>query len=76
MKYMLLIHQGDTPDSRTPEWEALSEDEQKRVLRRLPGDQPDAGRDAGRVDGAAGAGDDGPRRGRQDADDRRARSSP
>ena len=31
MKYMLLIHQGDTPLPGTPEWDALSEDEQKRV---------------------------------------------
>jgi len=31
MKYMLLIHQGDTPLPGTPEWEALSEDEKKQV---------------------------------------------
>jgi hypothetical protein len=31
MKYMLLIHQGDTPVPGTPEWERLSEDEQKAV---------------------------------------------
>jgi hypothetical protein len=31
MKYMLLIHQGDTPVPGTPEWDALSEDEQKQV---------------------------------------------
>ena len=31
MKYMLLIHQGDTPLPGTPEWESLSEDEQKAV---------------------------------------------
>jgi hypothetical protein len=31
MKYMLLIHQGDTPLPGTTEWEALSEDEQKQV---------------------------------------------
>ena len=32
MKYMLLIHQGDTPTPRDPEaWERLSEDEQKAV---------------------------------------------
>ena len=31
MKYMLLIHQGDTPTPREPEeWARLSEDEQKR----------------------------------------------
>ena len=33
MKYMLLIHQGDTPTPRDPEaWASLSEDEQKRVF--------------------------------------------
>ncbi len=32
MKYMLLIHQGDTPTPRDPEaWANLSEDEQKAV---------------------------------------------
>ena len=32
MKYMLLIHQGDTPTPRDPEaWGRLSEDEQKAV---------------------------------------------
>ena len=31
MKYMLLIHQGDTPGLGSPEWERLSEDEQKAV---------------------------------------------
>jgi hypothetical protein len=31
MKYMLLIHQGDTPGPGSPEWERLSEDEQKAV---------------------------------------------
>ena len=31
MKYMLLIHQGTTPVPGTPEWEALSEAEQKQV---------------------------------------------
>jgi hypothetical protein len=32
MKYMLLIHQGDTPTPRSPdEWAKLSEDEQKTV---------------------------------------------
>jgi hypothetical protein len=34
MKYMLLIHQGDTPTPRDPEaWARLSEDEQKAVFR-------------------------------------------
>ena len=31
MKYMLLIHQGDTPVPGEPEWERLSEDEKQRV---------------------------------------------
>ena len=32
MKYMLLIHQGDTPTPHTPEaWSRLSEDEQQAV---------------------------------------------
>jgi hypothetical protein len=31
MKYMLLIHQGDTPLPGSDEWESLSEDEQKAV---------------------------------------------
>ena len=31
MKYMLLIHQGDTPVPGSAEWERLSEDEQKAV---------------------------------------------
>ena len=31
MKYMLLIHQGDTPLPGTEAWERLSEDEQKAV---------------------------------------------
>jgi hypothetical protein len=34
MKYMLLIHQGDTPTPRDPEaWARLSEDEQNAVFR-------------------------------------------
>ena len=33
MKYMLLIHQGDTPVPGSDEWENLSEDEQKAVYR-------------------------------------------
>ena len=33
MKYMLLIHQGDTPTPRDPEaWAKLSEEEQKQVF--------------------------------------------
>jgi hypothetical protein len=31
MKYMLLIHQGDTPLPETPAWDNLSQDEQKQV---------------------------------------------
>ena len=33
MKYMLLIHQGDTPLPGSPEWESLSPDEQQAVYR-------------------------------------------
>ena len=33
MKYLLLIHQGDTPTPRSPEaWATLSEEEQKAVF--------------------------------------------
>ena len=31
MKYMLLIHQGDTPLPGSPEWDGLSQDEQAAV---------------------------------------------
>ena len=31
MKYMLLIHQGDTPTPRSEDWNRLSEDEQNQV---------------------------------------------
>ena len=31
MKYLLLIHQGDTPLPGTPEWDSLSQDEQTAV---------------------------------------------
>ena len=31
MKFMLLIHHGDTPTPGTPEWDVLSEDEQRQV---------------------------------------------
>jgi hypothetical protein len=46
MKYMLLIHQGTTPVPGTPEWDELSEDEQKGVyadyqaLNETPGVSP------------------------------------
>jgi hypothetical protein len=33
MKYMLLIHQGDTPVPGTPEWERLPAEEQQTVYR-------------------------------------------
>jgi hypothetical protein len=33
VKYMLLIHQGDTPTPGTQEWERLSADEQQAVYR-------------------------------------------
>ena len=32
MKYMLLIHQGDTPLPGTPEWDRLPESEQQAVF--------------------------------------------
>jgi hypothetical protein len=31
MKYMLLIHQGDTPTPQSETWERLSEDEQRAI---------------------------------------------
>jgi hypothetical protein len=31
MKYMLLIHQGTTPLPGSPEWESLSQEEQKAI---------------------------------------------
>ena len=38
MKYMLLIHQGDSPTPASPEtWATLSEDEQKAVYGSLEG---------------------------------------
>ena len=47
MKYMLLIHQGDTPTPRDPEaWARLSEDEQNavfadyRAIKETPGVTP------------------------------------
>ena len=53
MKYMLLIHQGDTPTPRDPDaWARLSEDEQKAVfadyqaLNQTPGVTPGLGLDA------------------------------
>ena len=53
MKYMLLIHQGDTPTPRDPEaWARLSEDEQQAVfadyqtINQTPGVSPGAYMDA------------------------------
>ena len=53
MKYMLLIHQGDSPTPRSPEaWATLSEEEQKAVfadyqaLNETPGVTPGLGLDA------------------------------
>ena len=46
MKYMLLIHHGETPTPGTGSWDALSEDEQKQVyadyqaLNQTPGVSP------------------------------------
>jgi hypothetical protein len=52
MKYMLLIHQGDTPTPRDPEaWARLPEDEQKAVyadyqaINQTPGVTPGFGLD-------------------------------
>jgi hypothetical protein len=52
MKYMLLIHQGDSPTPRSPEaWATLSEDEQKAVfadyqaINQTPGVTPGLGLD-------------------------------
>jgi len=52
MKYMLLIHQGDTPTPASPEaWATLSEDEQKAVyadyqaINQTPGVTPGVGLD-------------------------------
>ncbi len=43
MKYLLLIHQGDTPTPGSPEWEQLSEDEQKAVYADYQGVNETAG---------------------------------
>jgi hypothetical protein len=51
MKYMLLIHQGDTPTPQSPEWATLSQDEQKAVfadyqaINQTPGVTPGLGLD-------------------------------
>jgi hypothetical protein len=48
MRYMLLIHQGDTPTPDSEEWASLSEDEQKAVyadymaINQTPGVTPGA----------------------------------
>jgi hypothetical protein len=53
MRYVLLIHQGDTPTPRDPEaWATLSQDEQKAVfadyqaINQTPGVTPGLGLDA------------------------------
>ena len=53
MKYLLLIHQGDTPTPRSPEaWATLSEEEQQQVfadyqaINQTPGVTPGQGLDA------------------------------
>jgi hypothetical protein len=53
MKYLLLIHQGDTPTPRDPDaWATLSQDEQKQVfadyqaINQTPGVTPGQGLDA------------------------------
>ena len=43
MKYMLLIHQGDTPLPGTPEWERAARERAAGGVRRLPGGQPTPG---------------------------------
>jgi hypothetical protein len=49
VKYVLLIHQGTTPLPGTPEWENLSEEEQKQVyadygaINQTPGVTPGVG---------------------------------
>ena len=53
MQYVMLIMQGSTPLPGTPEWDDLSEDEQKRIYAdygelnstpgMTPGDDPRAG---------------------------------
>jgi hypothetical protein len=51
MKYMLLIHQGTTPVPGSPEWEQLSDDEQRAVyadyqaINGTPGVPPGRGRE-------------------------------
>ena len=65
MKYMLLIHQGTTPTPATPDVGRAVRGGAAGRLRRLPGDQPDAGRDAG--PGARSARDRDDRPGRRTA---------
>jgi hypothetical protein len=43
MQYMLLIHQGDTPLPGTPEWDDLSQDEQRQVYAEYQGINETAG---------------------------------
>ena len=76
MKYLLLIHQGDTPLPGTPEWERLSQDEQNAVYGDYQAVNQTAGVTPGPLAAAARGGHHRPGRGRQDADHRRAASSP
>jgi hypothetical protein len=47
MKYMLLIHQGDTPTPGSDAWERLSEDEQKAIYAEYQGVNETPGVSAG-----------------------------
>ena len=70
MKYLLLIHQGDSPTPRSPEaWATLSEDEQKAVFADY---QPDTGCHPRSRTGRSGDGDDRSGPGRKNADHGRA----
>ena len=72
MKYMLLIHQGDTPTPRDPEaWGKLSEDEQKAVYADYMAINQTDGREPRAPARRARDRHHGARRGRQDADHRR-----
>ena len=71
MKYMLLIHQGDTPTPQTDEWETPLRGRAGRGLRRVQGDQRDPRRHTRRPDAAPRDGDHRAGGGRQDADHRR-----
>ena len=72
MKYLLLIHQGDTPTPGSPEWDRLSEDDQRAVYTDYQAINETRGVTPGLWLQPAGGRDHGPGAGRQDADDRRA----